>query len=217
MVRPSDLPEFDLPPVTEVVLGVQFNSIPGFLSPHLGLAWNALRSRYPKVEEHPPLLPAFELFGSGPNANVGVQFVAPFGAPRVFFIDDSGARLFQLQHDRFIHNWRKVVEGDIYPRFGPLLDEFVEGYRSLDNTLDQAGLGPLVPNQCEVSYINQLTSSEPDEGPHHAVFGLFDGVGEKFALDGLGMPENASFTTRYVIRGESGDPLGRMIISGEPV
>jgi hypothetical protein len=49
--RPIDLPDFTNPPVTEVVLGVQFNSIERFLAPHVGLFWQRLVPEFPDVEE----------------------------------------------------------------------------------------------------------------------------------------------------------------------
>jgi hypothetical protein len=61
--RPADLPDFKRPPVTEVVLSVQFATIPEFRSVHIGLLWERLREKYPNVTEHPPLNASFETFG----------------------------------------------------------------------------------------------------------------------------------------------------------
>jgi hypothetical protein len=65
--RPTDLADYTSPPVTEVVLGVQFNSIERFLSPHLGLVWERFKPNFPNVEEHPALPPTFETFGPRPQ------------------------------------------------------------------------------------------------------------------------------------------------------
>ena len=46
-MRPPDLADYRAPPVTEVVLGVQFNSVERFLSPHLGLVWERFKSTFP--------------------------------------------------------------------------------------------------------------------------------------------------------------------------
>ena len=87
--RPADLPDFTDPPVTEVVLGVQFNSIEHFLAPHVGLLWQALTPDFPYAEEHPPVGPAFETFGENPQIVSGLEFGLPaiFGMPRSFFIN----------------------------------------------------------------------------------------------------------------------------------
>lgn len=48
-------PHFERPPLNEVVCGVQFIPIPGWLTSHFGLFWSQLRSEYPWCEDHPPL------------------------------------------------------------------------------------------------------------------------------------------------------------------
>ena len=45
-----------------------------------------------------------------------------------------GSKLIQIQKDRFIHNWRKVGEGDKYPRYEPIRDTFrfeLEAFRTV--------------------------------------------------------------------------------------
>lgn len=46
--RPADLPEFGAPPLTEVVLGVQFDVIPGFMTPHIGVIWQRPLGKTPE-------------------------------------------------------------------------------------------------------------------------------------------------------------------------
>ena len=48
--------------------------------------------------------------------------------PRVFFINTRRTELLQVQRDRFIHNWRKIGDGDQYPRFERMLETFEAGY-----------------------------------------------------------------------------------------
>ena len=45
--RSPDLPDFGNPPVTEVVLGVQFGTLDRLLAPHLGLVWTEFRDQFP--------------------------------------------------------------------------------------------------------------------------------------------------------------------------
>src|SRR2546423_13467983 len=61
--RPADLPDFGAPPLTEAVMGAQFDVIPGFLTPHIGLLWQHFRASFPLLEEQAPLAPVFETFG----------------------------------------------------------------------------------------------------------------------------------------------------------
>ena len=60
--RPTQLPDFSNPPVTEVVVGFQFNAIGKFVTAHVGLLWDEFKNEFPDAEEHPPVMPAFETF-----------------------------------------------------------------------------------------------------------------------------------------------------------
>ena len=55
------LPEFDSPPVVEVVASVQFNQ-PSLSGPILMLRWSQIRDRFPKYEEAPPIPLTIESF-----------------------------------------------------------------------------------------------------------------------------------------------------------
>jgi uncharacterized protein (TIGR04255 family) len=215
--RPADLPDFRAPPVTEVVLGVQFNALDRFLSPHLGLVWDRFRSQFPLVEEHPPLAPVFETFGPYPQfmPTMGIQIGAGAPMARVFFINPDRTQLLQIQRDRFLHNWRKIGEGDTYPRFERMLASFRTGLQAFVEVITEAGLGTVVPNQCEVSYINQISVPEGSD-----VFGVIESLFKEhpaqLALNDLGRPEDLRFLLRYVIRDSSNVPSGRLIVAVEP-
>ena len=71
--RPATLPDFDSPPVIEVVLGVQFERITELRTVHAGYLWDVFRNDFPHAQEHPPLNPTFETFGTKPSAG-GVKF-----------------------------------------------------------------------------------------------------------------------------------------------
>src|SRR5258708_12433324 len=79
--RPADLPDFERPPVTEVALSIQFARLPKVTNIHGGLLWSEFRADYPNYEEHPPLAPAFEIFGPNPAAGHQLEFFA--GAPLI--------------------------------------------------------------------------------------------------------------------------------------
>lgn len=213
--RPADLPEFKAPPLTEVALGVQFDVIPGFMAPHIGLVWQRFRNIFPFLEEQPPLAPVFETFGPNPQFVPMLQLVTGAETPRVFFINEPRTELLQVQKDRFLHNWRKVGEDDQYPRFERMLETFKATYGTFACAISSEGLGPIVPNQCEVTYINQMPvpaggslSDLTDE-----LFGQHTG---SLALDDLGKPEDLRFLLRYVMRDSDGKPMGRLIASAEP-
>jgi uncharacterized protein (TIGR04255 family) len=214
--RPPDLPDFTSPPVTEVILGVQFDSLERFLSPFIGLVWEPFKASFPDAEEHPPIAPTFETFGSKP------LFVAPIiqipmapVMPRVFFVDRDRTQLLQVQRDRFIHNWRKIESGGDYPRFERMLETFVDGLRTFAQTIESERLGTVTPNQSEVTYINQIPV--PENGDLFGLINaLFPDQTDALALEELGQPEDLRFLLRYVMRDGERVPIGRLIISGEP-
>src|ERR1700675_3835102 len=96
--RPSDLPDFEDPPLTEVAVSLQFNQLPGFGYVHLGPLWDRFRSRFGRVQYHPPLLPVFETFGLNQPATQHLQVRignAP-ELPRMWFLADDDAELLQV-------------------------------------------------------------------------------------------------------------------------
>lgn len=60
--RSINYPDFDAPPVIEVVCGIYFKSISNLLAPHFGLLWEKYRDEYPICQEVAPLAPAIERF-----------------------------------------------------------------------------------------------------------------------------------------------------------
>lgn len=216
--RPSDLPDYSDPPVTEVVLGVQFNNIEGFKIPHVGLIWDAFRSKFGHIEEHPPLPPTFETFGPNPGvlfAGIGLQLAMPFGMPRIFFVNDDRTQLLQVQRDRFLHNWRKVTGSENYPRFERMLRTFEEGFQKFKTVVDQERLGELVANQCEVTYVNQIPLDK-GEGAFAAMRRTLKLISGDGALSTLGEAEDARITLRHQIDDDMGKPIGRLITAVEP-
>ena len=216
--RPADLVDFESPPVTEVVLGVQFNSLERFLSPHLGAVWSEFKPEFPIVEEHPYLPPTFETFGT-PAAfiipGMNFQMVTRPEMPRVHFLNQQRTELLQVQRDRFLHNWRKVGHGDNYPRFERMIETFETGFRKFIGVIDREKLGPVVPNQCEVSYFNQIPITDGKTIWSQFASTFIDRAGDAI-VEGLGTPEDARFALRYIVPAADGSALGRVIVAAEP-
>ena len=157
--RPSDLPDFEAPPVAEVVLGVNF-TIPGGLKVyHIGLYRERIKSKFPKFQEQPPL--------PGQDEQ-GFRFIAGhLPLPRCWFLDDTKNRLIQLQADRFIHNWRKVTGEEEYPRYEVIRDEFLARWDEFCMFLGDQGVSKPIVNACELAYVNHISMgsgwTEPED------------------------------------------------------
>ncbi len=154
MGQPLDqLPHYDRPPVIEVVLGVQFDELPRFLSVHQGSFWELVKSDYPEAEDRPPLVSVFE---DRPSAEPGLEFSDLPPLRRVFLVHSEKNYLLQVQPTRFLHNWRKLRPTDAYPRFVVAEERFLRGWESFRNFVDHYKLGSLKTNQYELTYINHI-------------------------------------------------------------
>src|SRR5688572_11238793 len=92
------LPEFSHPPVSEMVLGLQFERLEKLGVVHLGLAWQEFRHRYPRVEQHAPLPPTFERFdvrASRPS-RINLELTPGQLLPRLWFLAENGRQLLQV-------------------------------------------------------------------------------------------------------------------------
>ncbi|MCH7839452.1 MAG: hypothetical protein IID38_04355, partial [Planctomycetes bacterium] len=74
------LPDFSDPPVVEVALSVQFDSLKKLRTPQLGLLWREFRDRFPVTEEHAPLDAVVERFGA-PRVRKGVARIEMLKSP----------------------------------------------------------------------------------------------------------------------------------------
>jgi uncharacterized protein (TIGR04255 family) len=203
VIRP-DLPEFAAPPLTEVVLGIQFAPEPRYSQILVKEVWDLFRERYPEVQEQPPLEPIFETFGLPEPQKVGFEVV---GAKhdRFWFISPDGHELIQFQPDRLLHNWRKMLAPTVetYPRFEVMLPRFQEEIGVLDKYFRALGGSPIVPNQCEVTYINfiALPADGPCEIDKWLKFLNFDGPS----------PDDVNLVMRHTIT-DASDRIGRMYV-----
>ncbi len=215
--RPETLPNFESPPVVEVVLGVQFERISGFKAIHAGFLWEKFRDGFPLTQEQPPLSPVFETFGTNTGRNVPkFEFVSgPPPTPRLWFLDNEQTQLIQFQPDRFIHNWRKVQKDDVYPRYGKIKADYQGELSILREFFDDLLLGELRPNQCEVSYVNHIISLA-DEDLCSQPGKVFQFLGKSFAPEVFDKLEDTRFQMRFPLFSDDDTPVGRLHVNAQP-
>jgi uncharacterized protein (TIGR04255 family) len=153
-----ELPDFDRPPVVEVVLGVEFQPVPNLGAANLTRLADGWVERYPLLEEMPPL---------PPSPLPGSQFDLPgvvvsVGAPAVRMWRLSAARdqLLQVQRDRLLLNWQRQ-EAATYPHYDQLRPPFRDALSDLVTFVEREGLGTVRPTAAEVTYVNRL-DQDPD-------------------------------------------------------
>ena len=196
-------------------MAVQFAPVPGFTGPMMGVLWSRIRERFPKIQGHPlrdQTVEQFDLPNQPPQLNVVLGFGHP--PPLVWYIDEDDSELIQVQHDRFVFNWRRR-DGD-YPRYDHVMKRFLEHFDIVQEFLQNEGLADeLALNQWEVTYLNHIRSGSlwMEHGDLSAVMPSW-----KHALsDGfLPKPEDVAIRARYRINGDEGEPLGRLHIVVEP-
>jgi uncharacterized protein (TIGR04255 family) len=217
--RPTDLPDFKQPPVSEVVLSLQFEPLERLKTPLIGCLWERFRKRLPEIEEHAPLPSIMEMFGT-PAASLGPKIEVIMGdkppVPRVFFMTPEKTELVQIQQDRFIHNWRKIGGQDTYPRYEVIREAFRQEVTQLQAFLNGEKAGHLKINQCEITYVNHI---EPCGvwNKHNEMDAVLRNWVTLSPGGFLPLPEDAGIRLRFVMPDEEGRSIGRLHVAFDPV
>jgi uncharacterized protein (TIGR04255 family) len=153
-----NLPDYDAPPVIETLLGVEFVALEKWAIPHFGLFWHSIQGHYPHYEVNPPLISEIERLeiqfrqAQAPR----VEFVSK-PEVRCWFLNEANTELVQIQSDRFLHNWRKVVGTEAYPHYEDhIRPSFERDWRGYCGFLASEKLGDPDVRQCEVTYVNHI-------------------------------------------------------------
>lgn len=185
--NPPDLdatPRFKKPPVIETVLAVQFKPLSLNVG-HYGKIYEALQSKgFSTVEQYPSVPHIIEQRKTGSFIDLSIfaqmaQVTA--GQPRYRFLSPGrpeGERFVQLQNDCLIQNWRRSnSSAGSYPSYSKNREEFADNLSTLASIIEHPGLGKIVADQCEVTYVNQIPLEQ------------FSGVSEAFQeCFGLSIP-----------------------------
>ena len=210
--KTQNLPSYKNPPVTEVVIGVQFDQLQNFSILHHGLYFERIKENYPKFEAHPPLSETKEIFGEPSRA---VEIVPHFSnmppLPRSWFLVADGNKLVQLQQDYFIHNWRKVKGDEKYPRFNNICKEFISLWNDFLKFIQEQKLGNVLLNQWEITYVNHIDKGDiwNSLGDLGNVFNCFT---NKFSKKYLPVPEKVVLNSTFAFP----EKFGRLYVTLQP-
>jgi len=203
--RPADLPDYDNPPVNEVVIGIQFSPA-DITGAHVGLFWEELRSEFPKASEQPALEPRIEILQP-------LRFVPPilqFGSwrgSRHWLTSEDDIQLIQIQADRLLYNWRRGPDNAPYPHFEALQQKFREIGEKWADFSEKCG-ETLRITQWEVTYINHILASDGQPDLTDAISFL----GEPLTR-AMGGALDAGRLEAQRILVENGSPWARMYLS----
>jgi hypothetical protein len=197
----TPLADFARPPVVEVALTVQLE--PNTLGPVMivGYAADAAESGFSEIQLQPPLDRLSEPFPPQP-AQLQVEIVDTPPMPRFWFMEPSGEKLLQLQHDRVGLNWRKLDQSARYPRYPKLRSLLRKHLERLEARIGDEMVGQM----CEVTYINHVDAKRtPRLGDVTPL------AGRRRKRDFLPDPEAMQLAARFVVQDDTSEsPLGRL-------
>lgn len=200
--RPSDLPDFNRPPLIEVALGVQFEPLPQMRQGHVGLFWAEIHDQYPNARDLQPLDTAGEaLDGEMPVFTFQISDAPPLH--RAWFISEDQTRLVQVQSDRLIHNWRQV-QAEPYPHFEALYDTFAERFQQFETVLTRAGVPRPACQQVEATYINWV-------GTGTLADFLLPAQHQTLGVQGIADADEEGLNLRFPVT-EEGRQIGRLYV-----
>ena len=143
------LPSVERPPLNEVIFNLKFEPLSDFKAPHFGWYWERIAGEYPNIDQKIPI--------GWPMQSERLEILPN---PRVWFLDEKGQTLIQLQDDRFIFNWRKTEAEYEYLRFSELFPKFKENFENFSEFIKEKNLGEVKPESCELTYLNQIPMDE---------------------------------------------------------
>jgi len=199
-----------------VVLSVSFEPVAGLRLVQLSELWKAeFAERFPHVEEQPPWEAPIERFGQligGPSISLQALQIPPL--PRLWFVNEPGTELVQVQSNWFARNWRKTDEDPEYPRYPNLREPFREDLEGFVSFVLENKLGEWVPNQCEVTYVNHVDRSGVWSS-HGELAKVVELAGDP--IDSvLPTPEAMTVSSQYVLTDDVGEPVGRLYVHAQP-
>ncbi len=211
----SPRPDFNDPPVIEVVLSVQFEPLSALGVPQFGVLWERYRKKFPNTEDKPLLSSVTESFEAPKPRPVRYEILSEPPQTRCWFKNVADTELIQVQRDRFVFNWKKTEADEPYPRYPYVRAEFKAHFRTFETFLRDHDVGTVLPNQCEVTYVNHLFPGRgwKRSGQFKNIFSIWSG---RHSGDFLPEPEDITFQTRYQMLTEEGKPVGRLHVQAEP-
>lgn len=193
------LSAYAIPPVVEVILGIQFDRLPGFQNAHLGAFWKTLdANEWPIVSDVPPLESQFESFAESTSwAKFAMRLtLTQDPSSRLQIENKNGDRMIQVQNSRLHFNWLGQAGGP-YPRYRNVRAGFVEALERFSAFIGRENVGDFRPNQWEVSYLNHIPRGSVWNTPRD--WGFFRPLGGVPTVEGIIQDESFNGEWHFVI------------------
>lgn len=212
----SEMPEFEHPPVSETVHGVQFSELSGFRMVHFGRYWDCIMERFPKTQDHERRSQVIETIPRIHHPmNLELQLHSQAVPQRVWYLGKDEDEVIQVQPDWFIFNWRQ--RGNDYPSFSHTSVRFRKEFERFEVFCREEEIREPIPNLVEVSYINKILPA--DNEPIIEYMGrLFTGLcwEESTSDQFLGLPEAGTFNRVWIMNKNEGRLYAEASIAYDP-
>ena len=203
------------PPLNEVVFSVQFESDVIDEVGTLSDFWPTIRKEFPKHEKQPPLPPASESFEvPAPGGEGQVQFFQGVPPQRYWFLSEDETLIVQVQADRLMFNWRKVVGDEEYPRYqvlAPRFAELLETFLQCEAVDREAATAAWI----ELQYVNPIEPQGP-AGTHGQLARILNFLVADPPRLALPPVEDTQLQQRFRITDEKSQPQGRLYLTAVP-
>jgi len=208
----NSLPDYETPPVVEVVFAVATASLPMTL---VDLARFGLENleEFPERQEQPPMaMPTESLQSEGQTIGPSLALLSGVPPGRLWFQSSDHTRLVQLQKDWLACNWQGASTDKPYPHYESIEGLFLETWDKWSKFVNDQGFGEVVAAQCELSYINHVAPGTvwQSHGEVDKVVRLA-GRAEGF----LPQPEDGQVMFRYRMSDGEKD-VGRLYVQATP-
>ena len=209
----SDLPDYELPPLVEVMFAVSMRPFSMALADLASLATDSFGDRYTIHSDSPPAQMPKEIFDDE------VEMMKPSlslltGTPpvRLLFQSQDREQVIQLQRDWFACNWQNLAGSVKYPHYNQIEKFFLESFDKFrEFTKRRAAVEPSV-TQCELTYINHILLKDVPGGyANMSKIVRLAGQASGFLPD----PEDTQVMYRYRIINE-GEIRGRLYAHAFP-
>lgn len=148
--------KFDKPPVVEVACGVLFVSPGPISTAHIGAFWERVKSTFPRVDDAAPLSPIVEL---QVQPVTGFEWSELPPMRRTWMLSANGSSLIQIQQDRFLFNWKRTLDQDVYPSYENVMADFERYFSEFMSFLEGVGVTRPTCRQFDLTYINFVPSN----------------------------------------------------------